>query len=255
VNNMQMEEFQRQQEEQLRQNKLRQTEIVEMSSRNESLTRMITSEKQRRQQLEEEIAHLTRAQESSLSPFSPLELPEITTDETMDVILDFPDDPIVQVDPVMVDLPEPFSDIDPSESMTSSVRKTKSSSKSKRKSTPKEPRPHRKPQSPSKLTNKSTSSKKPKKGIREKATISEAKWFIEAYGGLGDDESVYVSQYNLRPRKFRFVDVRSLSPYKLKHPVATSRLHPSSPLYSKGTKRARCKSVNASLKRQRLSFE
>jgi len=248
VNNMQMEEFQRQQEEQLRQNKLRQTEIVEMSSRNESLTRMITSEKQRRQQLEEEIAHLTRAQESSLSPFSPLELPEITTDETMDVIIDFPDDPIVQVDPVMVNLPEPVSDIDPSEPVTSSVRKTKSSSKSKRKSTPKEPRPHRK------LTNKSTSSKK-SKGIREKATISEAKWFIEAYGGLSDDESVYVSQYNLRPRKFRFVDVRSLSPYKLQHPIATSRLSPSSPLYSKGTKRARCGSVNASLKRQRLSFE
>jgi len=125
-------------------------------------------------------------------------------------------------------------------------RKTKSrkTSTKKRKITKKSTASVSKKSSKSKSSQKSPS--KLKKKHKEYETVSEARRYLASHSV----ESFMVSSYNLRPRKYRFVDKSTRSPYKMIQPMSTTELSRTDPLYS----RRQSNIPTTSLKRKRLEF-
>jgi len=76
--------------------------------------------------------------------------------------------------------------------------------------------------------------------------VNEARRYLASHSV----ESFMVSSYNLRPRKYRFVDKSTHSPYKILQPISTTDLSRTDPLYS----RRQLNIPTASLKRKRLEF-
>jgi len=103
-----------------------------------------------------------------------------------------------------------------------------------------------------KIAISSTQSKSPKRRRSKssiRSTIEEAQRFILSFGS---EASFQVSNYDLRPRRYRFVDANTLSPYKLHNSLPTSDLPTSNPLYSPG-KRLRRNTFSPE-KRRRISY-
>jgi len=93
-------------------------------------------------------------------------------------------------------------------------KRVKSKSKSKRKS-PRSATSHSK--SKSKRTSFSKTVEKKRLSASESDTIREARRFL----ATNTFDNYVVNSYNLRPRKFRFVDQTTRSPYKITYPVYT----------------------------------
>jgi len=127
--------------------------------------------------------------------------------------------------------------------------KTKSSPKTsikKRKITKKSTAPVSKKTSKNSPKSSKSNKKSPyKKKHREYDTVSEARRFLASF----NTDSFIVSSYNLRPRKYRFVDKSTRSPYKIANPISTSELSRTDPFYSR-----HINNPTNSLKRKRLEF-
>jgi len=72
------------------------------------------------------------------------------------------------------------------------------------------------------------------KKVEEKDTVNEALRYLST-NNLNLQNSYAVGTYSLRPRKFRFVDKATRSPYKIEQPVLTSELSRTDPLYARET--------------------
>jgi len=76
--------------------------------------------------------------------------------------------------------------------------------------------------------------------------VADARRFLASH----KIESYVVNSYNLRPRKFRFVDKSTRSPYKMSNPISTKEL-------ARADQRRSSRNENPdskSLKRKRLEF-